>query len=295
MIRNKLFRFFDSIIKYFVLVYHTLWRDLRGYWYLISLKFDIAEAILKNLTTDSYLERHASRNPSKIALIFEEKSYSFRDVHHFTNQIANVFTKNGFKPGDNVALFMPSKPEHAMIWYGLSKIGVVTALINENLRSESLIHCIKCVHPKAVIFDSEFENEIYSSLEKDIQLEYFVFGSQESGTERKINSIDLQNKMNDETGDRLISNHKNKMNDALLYIFTSGTTGYPKALVALCSFPPKFVRFDRHEIVYNCLPMYHAMGLGTTLMSLIFGHTVVIRRKFSASQFWEDCIKHDCT
>lgn len=52
----------------------------------------------------------------------------------------------------------------------------------------------------------------------------------------------------------------------------------------------------RNDVVYVSLPMYHStggmMGAG---MALLFGCTVVLRRKFSVSVFWTDCIKYQCT
>ena len=52
----------------------------------------------------------------------------------------------------------------------------------------------------------------------------------------------------------------------------------------------------RDDVVYVPLPIYHTTGglLGTG-MALLFGCTVVLRKKFSVSNFWTDCIKHQCT
>lgn len=50
------------------------------------------------------------------------------------------------------------------------------------------------------------------------------------------------------------------------------------------------------DVLYDPLPLYHSaggmIGVGQTLLR---GITVVIRRKFSASNFWKDCIKYNCT
>lgn len=67
--------------------------------------------------------------------------------------MANLFKRHGLAKGDCVALFMPNKPEFVCIWLGLSKLGVVTALINNNLRLKSLAHCINISKAKALIFD----------------------------------------------------------------------------------------------------------------------------------------------
>jgi solute carrier family 27 fatty acid transporter 1/4 len=62
------------------------------------------------------------------------------------------------KRGETVALFMESKPEYVCIWLGLSKIGVVTALINSNLRQAPLVHSIRVANSCTIIFGSELAN-----------------------------------------------------------------------------------------------------------------------------------------
>lgn len=73
-----------------------------------------------------------------------------------SNQVAHVFEEAGFKPGDTVALLMENRPEYVALWLGLSKAGIVTALINYNLRDKPLLHCVNITDSKAIIFSSEF-------------------------------------------------------------------------------------------------------------------------------------------
>jgi len=61
------------------------------------------------------------------------------------------------KRGDCVALLMENKPEFVGIWYGLSKLGVISALINTNLKNKVLIHSIEVAKPKMVIYDEDLE------------------------------------------------------------------------------------------------------------------------------------------
>jgi len=61
----------------------------------------------------------------------------------------------GFHKGDVVALFMESRLEFIGMWLGLAKLGIVTALINFNLRLETLAHCINSSNSKALIYSSE--------------------------------------------------------------------------------------------------------------------------------------------
>lgn len=79
-------------------------------------------------------------------------------MENYGNKMANLFSeKLNFRKGDCVALFMENKPEFVGIWYGLSKLGVITACINTNLRQKTLIHSIEVAKPKFVIYDEELE------------------------------------------------------------------------------------------------------------------------------------------
>ena len=79
-------------------------------------------------------------------------------MESYSNKIANFFsTKLYLKKGDRVSLFMENRPEYVGIWLGLSKIGVVTAFINSNLRNQPLLHCINVSESKFIIYSSNLE------------------------------------------------------------------------------------------------------------------------------------------
>ena len=63
--------------------------------------------------------------------------------------------RQGLKSGDTVCLLMANCAEYMAIWLGLSRIGVVVALINTNLAGDALIHSINIVAPRAVIVGAE--------------------------------------------------------------------------------------------------------------------------------------------
>uniref|UniRef100_A0A0L8FZ86 Long-chain-fatty-acid--CoA ligase n=2 Tax=Octopus bimaculoides TaxID=37653 RepID=A0A0L8FZ86_OCTBM len=88
-----------------------------------------------------------------------------------------------------------------------------------------------------------------------------------------------------------------------MFIYTSGTTGLPKAAtITHCRYffmaygIKQFLQVKESDVLYNTLPLYHSaggiLGIGQTLLG---GTTCVIRKKFSASQFWIDCVHYGCT
>ena len=58
----------------------------------------------------------------------------------------------------------------------------------------------------------------------------------------------------------------------------------------------RFLRIESHDILYNPLPLYHtAGGIIGVGQAFLQGTAVVIKKKFSASRFWDDCVQYNCT
>ena len=69
----------------------------------------------------------------------------------------DFFQKRGLKEGDVIAIYMENCPEFVAAWLGLSKIGIVTAWINYNLRLQPLAHTIQTANVKAIICSANLQ------------------------------------------------------------------------------------------------------------------------------------------
>lgn len=297
-----LFVITEQRYKYVIIAIKTMPRD-------ISTTISYAQYVLrikmwewKGWTTAQVFLENVKRHPDKYAFIHEDSKWTFQQVEDYSNQVANYFKSQGFKRGDTIGLFMESRPEYVCLWFGLSKIGVSSALINTNQRQSILTHSIKIAECKAVIVGRElspYYNEILSSVS---ELKTYVSGPKK---EKEIpNNIDLDVELPKSSTDPVPEDIAvARMTDKFCYIYTSGTTGLPKAAVMthcrfmfmVCS-TYKVLHFTENDVVYDPMPLYHtAGGLLGVGQALLCGITVVIRTKFSASNFWTDCIKYDCT
>ena len=109
-----------------------------------------------NKTIPKLFLETVKKHPNKTCFIMVDgREWTFQQVDEYTNQIANFLYDKGFRRGDVIALFMENRPEYACFWLAMAKIGVLGALINFNLRMESLAHCIKISEAKALLFGSE--------------------------------------------------------------------------------------------------------------------------------------------
>lgn len=284
--------------KWLRIIWRTLGRDL----YIISrfIKVELfAKKLVKNeITIGDILVQKAKEYPNKKAYIQAETNFSltFKEANELSNKVANFFYEKGFRKGDVIALIMENRVEYGPFWMGLSKIGVITALINTNLRGDSLKHCITNGEAKAVVFTELYEEAVAGI--HDNEKEYFCFD--------KDSSLDWVTSLQPLLG---VASQmepprcKNTILDKMMYIYTSGTTGLPKAAVIrgirfvfMSKGVSECIRMSEKDIAYNTLPLYHTNG-GVALLglSLFSGVTFVTRKKFSASKFFEDCCKYECT
>ncbi|CAG7722386.1 unnamed protein product, partial [Allacma fusca] len=146
--------------KFIWILLRTLRRDLTGITRLARTILKIVVAQLKNQTVGDSFNQTAAKYPNKTCFYFQDQKWDFRDVHELSNKIGNYFSSQGFRKGDVIGIFMENCPMHAATWLGLSKIGVVSALVNTNLREESLKHSLEIVKCKALVFSEELSNAV---------------------------------------------------------------------------------------------------------------------------------------
>lgn len=212
-----------------------------------------------------------------------------------SNRIANYLLGKGYKKGDSIALLMENCPEYVIFVLGMAKIGVVPALINTNLRKDPLVHSIRVAGCKAVVFGPELAGAV-QDVKPDLAAVLTEFLHFNDDLKQALKGANPEKEPEEVTG----SIHTT---DPLLYIYTSGTTGLPKAVVIkhvrqsfICIFVYFVCGLRPEDVVYNHVPLYHSSGIQISLCGVLFyGSTVVIRKKFSASNFWKDCVKHRVT
>ncbi|KAL3280881.1 hypothetical protein HHI36_004109 [Cryptolaemus montrouzieri] len=276
----------------------------RALYKYIRLLIQIKSYARRNLILADIFRENVKKHPHKTAICFEDQEWDFAKLEEYSNKIANLFKSHGYKKGDVVALFLENKPEFIGIWLGLSKLGVVIPLINTNLRMSSLVHSIVIAKSQAIVFGSELSDAVSEILDK-IEAKTALY--QVNGSNNNKPGMDQRYKPLDEllrdTPSTAPTPDKTNHHDNLVYIYTSGTTGLPKAAVISNSryiFITAAIHwlsgFNCSDRYYTPLPLYHtAGGCMSTGQMLIYGSTLIIRKKFSASSYFADCQKYKAT
>lgn len=244
------------------------------------------------------LEDLAARHGDRPALLSDRERLTYRDLNERSNRYARWAHSVGVGKGEVVALMMTNRPDFMAIWIGIAKAGGATALINTNQTGEALAHSLRVIDAQWAIVEADFLDAFATAcgLLQGPPSVHPYGGNAHPRVDRAIETLDGGNLTGDERPPLTI-------NDKCIYVYTSGTTGLPKAaninhyrvMLAMLGFSGA-MGIRASDRMYVCLPMYHTNGgviaPGSVLMK---GGSCFIRDRFSASAFWPDVVGNRCT
>ena len=233
-----------------------------------------------NLICDD-LQEAVEKWRDRTAMTFEGRTLSYAELDAIANRFAHWGKGINLRRGQTVALFMPNRLEYFPIWkarrYGLSKIGVVTALINNQLSGLALAHCLNISQAACVIVDAETSPVFEAAKEPLLErpLPQWVYGPAHGDQRDLVQALKSCSQL---PPDKIVREDIRARDTALL-IFTSGTTGLPKAArishvraqLYMRGFAGSTDAKAVRDRIYVALPLYHATGglcaLGAALLN----------------------------
>ena len=253
------------------------------------------------ITLAALIDDCADTHGDCAALLGEGEQFSYQELAARSNQYARWAVSQGLNVGDVVCLLMPNRPEYVAAWLGVTRVGCAVALINTNVVADSLLHSIRAAGSTHLIVADALIPAVVAVADRlpsgtriwahcgttasplpQIELELARLSGAPLGAEERP-LLTLQ--------------------DRALLIYTSGTTGLPKAanvthrrVLEWSYWFAGMMNAQPSDRLYNCLPMYHSIGGIVAIGAmLVKGGSVLIRSRFSASQFWDDVADGHCT
>ena len=220
---------------------------------------------------------------------FGDERLTYREANETVNRYAAVLAAKGVGHGDVVGIMLRNSPQSVLLMLAAVKCGAVAGMINFHQRGEVLKHSFGLLEAKVVVAEVDLIDEITES------------GADTSGlltVDEVITMSATAPTTNPATTEAVLAK------DKAFYIFTSGTTGMPKASVmthyrwlrALAGFGGLGLRLNSSDTLYCCLPLYHNNALTVALSSVLnSGAALALGKSFSASKFWDDVIRYDAT
>ena len=259
-----------------------------------------------NMSFGNLLDYNAEHYSNRPALLYENIKYTYKELNEWTNRYANFFLSIGLKKGDIINVMLENRPELMIIIGAMGKIGTIASLINTRQRAASLIHSLTVNKVKAYVVGEELYFEFHKVM-KNLQLtsqDKLFFLSDKGEMEIPESFLNLKEKVKDQAVSTPSAIKEIKGIDPYAYIFTSGTTGLPKAahmrhihfMSSTYGWGVIALNMQPEDIIYISLPLFHSNPIHIGLASAFRGGSAVaLARKFSVSNFWKDIRKFKAT
>ncbi len=241
----------------------------------------------------SLLAERAGQIGDKAYIHFRGRTWNYREVNLLSNRFANTFSTLGVRKGDHVAVMLPNSPEWIACWFGLAKLGAVLVAFNTQWKADGLEYALKQAEVKCCLVAPEFQGEFKKSgghpdllrVVLDLRGENVAIQGAHA-----LSSVLPQASAEEPDGEPPHGS------DPLIITYTSGTTGWPKAVVnphrayiAAAEDLRDYVELKSQDIIYTFLPLYHANPqVYCVLTALVTGSSIALAERFSASRFWQD-------
>ncbi len=251
------------------------------------------------------LEKQAKRYPANPALKFGDKVWTYVGFNAWVNRIAALFTAHGVRSGDVVTIYSENRPEMLACTAAAAKLGAIAGMVNYNQTGDVLTHSLGLINPKLIVVGQENVdqlNETNYGVGGNTSVTHFWVG--EEGNLAPPGYLDLEKESELLPSHNPDSTGQVKAKQPCFYIFTSGTTGMPKASVMShmrwlkggSGMGLLTARLNRNDVFYVPLPLYHNNALTVSWGSvLVSGACMALTRKFSVSAFWDEVRKFEAT
>ena len=231
----------------------------------------------------------AARYADRVFIRFGDTELTYRQANETVNRYAAVLAARGVGHGDVVGVMLRNSPAAVLLMLAVVKCGAIAGMVNYHQRENVLKHSFGLLSAKVVVAEADLVEAINLS------------GADTSGlmTVDELERLAATAPTGNPTATAAVL-----AKDRAFYIFTSGTTGMPKASVmthyrwlrALAGFGGLGLRLLGGDVLYCCLPLYHNNALTVAVGSVInAGATLALGKAFSASRFWDEVIAAGAT
>jgi len=223
--------------------------------------------------------------------VWRGRAYTYRDAHLRVNAVAAALHEVGVRRGHRVGVLHANHPDYLTLVGAINRLGAVSVLLKQGSRGESLRHDLAESEADYLACDPEHLETGHAAFGRGTLL----LGEAEGPLPEHV--VDLTPRV--DAGATLpedVEIDAGRASDLATLIFTSGTTGLPKAAritngrwIAAGLGSATGCELTPQDTVYCCLPLYHSTGMLVAVGGALIGGTrLVLAPRFSATNFWKD-------
>ena len=238
-----------------------------------------------DLNFGTLLTKRAQLEPARPAVVFQGRTFSFRELNDRSNRWANAFADLGLRKGDRVGMLLMNCSEFIEAYFGLLKIGAILVPLNTRLAPQELESICRYSGLQSLIFGAE-SRETVEAIRSRLQVrEYLSVGMKAPSWARSLEFV----YQFPGSEPRLAACG----DDPAFVFFTAGTTGSSKGAVLThqnlfwwCHSLSTTLGFSRGPVLV-VVPLFHGFGINYSNAAVLLGCTTVLMGKFDPGEMLE--------
>jgi len=224
---------------------------------------------------DSHIAEGRAEKP---AILCGERTVTYRDLYEGVNRFGNVLLQLGVRMEERVAMILPDAPEFVFAFFGAMKIGAVAIPMNTMLMSKDYEYLLNDSRARVLVVDPAFLGRITEIRDKLRYLEHVIVTGEEAGDHLSLSAVMQEASASLEPVDT-------SKDDTAFWLYSSGTTGFPKGAVHLHHdmiveadfYARRTIGLKESDVSFSVAKLFFAYGLGNGLyFSLRTGGTTVL-------------------
>jgi len=237
------------------------------------------------MNTTDFLSIATAICPERDCVIFEGKRYTYGQINDRVNQLAQALHGMGVAKGDRIGMLSVNCNQHVEAYFATAKLGGIFVPLNFRSKAEELDYMINRAEIKVLFAGSRYMDLVGSvrahlpGLQRIISVD-----GEEKGNYEEIIAHEPTDEIMAEIGDE----------DITILMFTSGTTGRPKAVplrhdafvvFVLENVEPANPDVEERNIL--TVPLYHVAGIQAMFPAIYGGRTLIMMRQFELKEWME--------
>ena len=256
------------------------------------MELELAKNLITRVNIGDALTRTAGRLPDQLALVDGPRRWTYAELNARVNRVAHGLLARGYGRGDVLALASGNSAEFLVTYFACAKLGVVCVPMNLGWRADEIAYVLDHSQARGIVVEAQLVALVTPAVEKvpavaDLVVAFGTDGQYEQTLPDRqwLTFADLH--VNDDADpERFVDDR-----DAISYLYTSGTTSFPKGVVGshtaiyleslMAAAETGISSGDR---IACLMPLFHTAqlnGFGTP--SVMMGATQYLMRGFDPS------------
>ena len=237
----------------------------------------------------------AAARPTRAFLWTPDGSVTYGEADDRVEAYAAALQQRGIGAGDRVLLLMSNSATQVLLWLALDRIGAVNVPVNTALGPDLLARAVRTVRPALVVVDADLAEDLALALRGEQASRAVTYVHGDLAAARRVLPYVRPLLELSIVGGTVGRPALGDLDPAVM-LFTSGSTGVPKAcvlsrryVVRAGELHVKYLGLRESDVLFTPFPLFHIDAATLTLSAAIAaGATAALSKRFSASRFWEE-------